>query len=182
MASPPEEDKALAQDKASPPAPHPTPSPQKSDSIRLEVLHQIRAELVAYLGPLPNPETLARFEQIVPGSAARIMNMAESQTIHRQFLEKTVIQAGVQKSWWGLWTGFVIGMTGIIGAVVLGVYDHPIVGGILGSGTIVSLVSVFVIGSKGKREELGEKAAAVQEKPGQSRDTRTGDRETKNPS
>lgn len=43
-----------------------------------------------FLGPLPPPETLAQYEQVLPGSAERIMVMAENQAEHRQSLEETV--------------------------------------------------------------------------------------------
>ena len=43
-----------------------------------------------FLGPLPPPEILAQYEQILPGSAERIMVMAENQAEHRQSLEETV--------------------------------------------------------------------------------------------
>jgi uncharacterized membrane protein len=130
---------------------------------------QIQATLLAQsLGPFPHPDMLARFEQIVPGSAAKIIKMAESQTSHRQSLEKAVVLADVQKSWYGLLCGLIIGMTGIIGTVVLGIFGQPVLGGVLGSSTLVSLVSVFVIGRKKMEAERMEKAKIMteaQEKP-----------------
>ncbi len=41
-----------------------------------------------YAGPLPHPEILEKFEQILPGSADRILKQAEAQTLHRIELEK----------------------------------------------------------------------------------------------
>src|SRR5260370_35815622 len=66
---------------------------QQSEDLRIQILHEITAKLTAeFLGPFPSPDTLARFEQIVPGSAAQIINMAESQVTHRQYLERTVVE------------------------------------------------------------------------------------------
>ena len=38
---------------------------------------------VQFSGPLPDPQNLQRYEQILPGSAERIMAMAETQLAHR---------------------------------------------------------------------------------------------------
>ena len=137
------------------------PAPQLPDDTR-RVLLEIKASLIAeFLGPFPSPDTLARFEQIVPGSAARIISMAESQTAHRQGLERTVIDGDGQRAWYGLWFGFTIGMSGVIGSVILGLCGHPVLGGIFVSGTLVSLASVFVVGNRSRRDEREEKRKAM---------------------
>lgn len=50
------------------------------------VVHQ-ESELVTYeesfRGPLPPPSTLAQYEETLPGSAERLMTMAEVQAEHR---------------------------------------------------------------------------------------------------
>ncbi|WP_165820194.1 DUF2335 domain-containing protein [Microvirga sp. KLBC 81] len=40
-------------------------------------------------GPLPDPETLAAFDQIVPGGAARIFDQFEKEADHRRALERS---------------------------------------------------------------------------------------------
>jgi uncharacterized membrane protein len=42
-------------------------------------------------GPLPPPKSLAQYEELLPGSADRILQMTEGQIAHRQELEKTVV-------------------------------------------------------------------------------------------
>ncbi len=59
-----------------------------------------RAEL--YAGPLPHPDTLSKFEQILPGAADRILKQAEAQTQHRIEIEKMVVSSDIKKSFWGL--------------------------------------------------------------------------------
>jgi len=51
--------------------------------------HLVRQEqtTVAYSGPIPHPNDLARYEEILPGAAERIMKMAELQAEHRRALE-----------------------------------------------------------------------------------------------
>lgn len=142
----------------------PSAVPDVSQKPDITPILQIQATLLAQsLGPFPHPDMLARFEQIVPGSAAKIIKMAESQTSHRQSLEKVVINADIKKSLYGMVCGLAIGMTGLIGAVVLGIFGQPILGGLIGGSTIVSLVTVFVIGKKGQETERMEKAKIMTE-------------------
>lgn len=133
--------------------PSPPKSPQISDILRIEA--SLKAE---FLGPLPSPETLERFEKLVPGSAARIIALAESQTKHRQDLERTVIQGNERRANNGLQAGFVIAMTAMVGAVILGLCGQPWLAGVFVGGTLLSLVSVFVTGTKSQRQEREEKA------------------------
>ena len=151
---------------ASPPMPStsdPAYQPPQVDPAFIgKILLEIQAKLTTeFLGPFPSPETLARLEKIVPGSAGQIIAMAMTQSAHRQHLEKTVVEGDMKKSWYGLWSGFAIGVIGIIGTVLLGIFDHPVLGGILGGGTLVSLVSVFVIGTSRRQAEREGKVQAI---------------------
>lgn len=49
-------------------------------------------------GPLPHPETLAQYEEIIPNGAERIMAMAEKQSAHRIELESMVVKSQVDQS------------------------------------------------------------------------------------
>lgn len=51
-----------------------------------EALMVIRGEM--YSGPIPPPEALARYEEIQPGAADRIIKMAEKQQEHRMSLRQ----------------------------------------------------------------------------------------------
>ena len=61
---------------------------------------QSRAEIisilsVAFSGPHPPPEMLAAYERVVPGLADRLIHQGESQTAHRQAMERELI--GIQR-------------------------------------------------------------------------------------
>jgi len=47
-------------------------------------------------GPIPDPETLAGYNQIVPNAAERILRMAEIEADHRQSLESSTLQANIR--------------------------------------------------------------------------------------
>jgi uncharacterized membrane protein len=58
---------------------------------RAEAIFQAAVEISRFSGPLPHPEDLAKYEQVLPGAADRIIRMAEQQAAHRQNLERAVI-------------------------------------------------------------------------------------------
>jgi uncharacterized membrane protein len=105
---------------------------------------------------------LAEFEKILPGLADRIMRMAEKQSVHRQHLERITVEGDNRRSWAGLRAGLAVGLAAIAGTVLLGIFGSPvaasILGSVLGGGTIVGLVSVFVVGKKGRETEREKKA------------------------
>lgn len=48
-----------------------------------------------YEGPIPHPDALSRYNEIIPGAAERIMAMAERETEHRHSQESKAIQANI---------------------------------------------------------------------------------------
>ncbi len=60
------------------------------------VVHHQKTEM--FSGPLPHPDILQRFNDIVPGAAERILKMAEGQFEHRTALEKKVIESDIARS------------------------------------------------------------------------------------
>jgi Predicted membrane protein (DUF2335) len=51
----------------------------------------VQAQMHQWSGPLPQPEALERYNQIVPSAAERIIRMAETQHDHRIEIEKSVV-------------------------------------------------------------------------------------------
>lgn len=81
------------------------------------------------------------------------MKMAEDQSFHRKELEKRVIDSDIARSKWGQILGFIIAITGLGVSAVVAVYGNAVAGGIIGVGTLASLVGVFMYGSKTRSEE-----------------------------
>ena len=70
---------------------------QGLESGQTEIRKIVHQELLVashelFSGPLPHPEHLREYENILPGSADRVIRMAEDQAKHRQSLEQTVVQ------------------------------------------------------------------------------------------
>lgn len=70
--------------------------PSIPDSNPQTSVVQIQAS--AFSGPLPPPELLAKYNDVIPNGAERIMAMAERQSSHRERLEYRVVDGGVANS------------------------------------------------------------------------------------
>lgn len=108
---------------------------------------------LSFSGPLPPPEVLEKYNNIIPDAAERIFKMAEQQSAHRRSLEAQVIASDIKNSKWGLVFGFIIGFSGIIGSVLTSIYASQLAGGVLGIGSLAALVGVFIYGSQLRKKE-----------------------------
>lgn len=63
----------------------------KNEEVK-QVIHQVFRE-IEFSGPMPPPNILNGYEKILPGAADRILSMAETQSKHRQLMEKKMIEA-----------------------------------------------------------------------------------------
>lgn len=89
---------------------------KKSQKTRSSVIH---AQQVSYSGPLPIPRHFQQYEAILPGAADRILKQAESQTEHRQFIEKQVIASNIKKERIGMYFSFIISISVVIGGILI---------------------------------------------------------------
>ncbi len=69
-----------------------------------------RLEYLEHSGPLPHPEILSGYEKVLPGSADRILKMAEKQQDHRTSIENKLVNAENQSRLLGLGAGFLISL------------------------------------------------------------------------
>jgi uncharacterized membrane protein len=129
----------------------------------------LAAFTASYAGPLPPADQIRAYEEVLPGSADRILAMAERQQEHRHELERVTINEAANRSWWGLRLGFVIALTVIgvgAGAIFTG---HALAGFALIVAQAAVLAGVFVVGRVEQRKERVEKSALTQLPPGQVR-------------
>lgn len=125
------------------------------------VLHGIATSSVSYSGPIPPPHFLREYEEIVPGSAERILAMAENQTNHRIAMEDRALNSGINRSWGGLLSGFVIGMTCLCFGGFGMLSGHETTGFLFGASGLAGLVGVFVVGKYFTAKERTDKDQAM---------------------
>lgn len=128
--------------------------------------HALHVATFEYNGPLPPPEILRRFEDILPGTAERILRQFEVEAEHRRSCEQAMIESEIQRQaeeakayWRGQWFGFLIGCLALSLGTVLAIMAHDwagkIAGGLIGGGGVAGLVGIFVLG---RRYEASEAA------------------------
>lgn len=98
----------------------------------------------SHSGPIPDPESLEHYNNIIPNGADRIMQMAEKQQQHRFSIENKAIKSQTSQSMKGQIFGFIISLFCIIGGIYLTMNNYPIQGGGLIAIT-VSITAIFVI-------------------------------------
>lgn len=118
---------------------------------KTEILKSVSVTMM-HSGPLPDPYTLGAYDKMIPDGADRIMKMAEKQQEHRMSIEKKAIGRQSAQSLIGQIFGFLIGLSGIGCGTFLAYSGETTVGSIIAGGTVVSLVSVFVLGKKRSRQ------------------------------
>jgi uncharacterized membrane protein len=125
----------------------------------LSSVAQITSTTEFYQGPFPHPEFLKKFDEIEPGSSARLFNLIVGQTQHRMGLENRVIDSDIRRSWWGLILGFVVAMSASAAGGLAIWKGSPVAGCSLIGGAILNLAGCFVVGTISRRSERAKKAA-----------------------
>jgi len=136
---------------------------EKRKEIKSLILQQ-RTEICHHQGPIPCPDDLAEYNKIIPNGADRIMQMAEKQQHHRMELENIVVKCQQKQSLRGQTFGLILGITGLLTAAFLGFTGHETIGSIIGGSTVISLVSVFVIGRTKQNTDLKTKKESYNNK------------------
>jgi uncharacterized membrane protein len=111
-----------------------------------------------FSGPLPHPDLIAQYNDVIPNGADRIVSMAERQAEHRQFLEKTTVLSDRNRAYLGMILGFCIVLFfGGCGAYLI-TNGNEIKGFIALFGPLASLVGTFFYSERARRRERLERS------------------------
>ncbi|MDO0950179.1 DUF2335 domain-containing protein [Mammaliicoccus sciuri] len=96
-------------------------------------------------GPLPDADEFDRYEKALPGAGDRILQMAEKEQEHRIELmkqEQTKYYKSNDKiTIVGVISSTIVSISGIVGAVTLGIMGQPWAGGLIGALSLGSIVA-----------------------------------------
>lgn len=120
-----------------------------------------RVQAEFFSGPLPPPSLLAKYNEVVPGGAERILAMAESQSKHRESLESKVVEGNIKSQQRGSLYAFVIAMTTITGGIYLIHTGNDLSGLATVITSLIGLVSVFAYAQYRQSKERTEKSKAL---------------------
>ena len=117
------------------------------------------------VGPLPPPHILKGYNDIVPGAADRLLQMAERQSDHRMEMERAVVSADSRRSYIGLVAAFVLSAGIIGGGLYIIALGHQWPGVLLIGVNVVSLAGVFVYGSRNRRDQQLAVIPTIRQEP-----------------
>jgi uncharacterized membrane protein len=144
-------------------SPIPPPAPRQEQTA----IAQLQAEF--FSGPIPPPSYLARYNDVVPNGADRILAMAERQSAHRESLEAQVVAGNLQAQKQGNSRAFILSLVVILGGIYLMATGKSAWGFAAIITSLTSLVSVFAIARREQRKERVERSAALAEKSARNR-------------
>lgn len=113
---------------------------------------QVRHE-THFSGPLPRPEDLEEYDNIVPGAAERILQMAEKEMQHRHEEDSKLSKNVITTTYLSILVAFLC----VIIISFLSFYamyvGSPAVGGTIAVGAIATVAGVFLAKKKKSKEE-----------------------------
>lgn len=135
-----------------------TPIPSRNNHENSVLLHREQHAEIHRSGPLPSPDDLALYNQIIPNGADRIMKMAENQAEHRQQLEKLALQSNTERSRTGQYLGFILNLVALLGFIYL-TTTQSVIEGLIGTlSTLILGIIYYIVVYHARRKEL-EKAS-----------------------
>ncbi len=121
------------------------------------VLHQE----THFSGPIPPPALLAKYNEVIPNGAERIMAMAERQSAHRERLEARGGDGNVSSQTRAGYFTFIVLVIAIIGGMFLLHEGKSVVGLSTIIASIGGVAGVFFYSKREQRKERVEKAALM---------------------
>ena len=127
--------------------PENNPQAKNFSQVKLQQLEIISS------GPIPSPQILQQYNQIVPDAAERIMRMAEKQSDHRIDLERKVVDSNIIKSYVGMGLATIIAVYGLYIAKEISVNGNPWAAAIIAALDLGGLISVAIYNVLSQRKE-----------------------------
>ena len=124
----------------------------QSSAISQEILEQLPEEAkIAVIqseftsGPLPSPSLFGKYDEILPGSANRILEHFEREQHHRHGQENRALD--FQNKWVsrGQHLGFTLGISAIIGSAVCAYFGQTLVAiFVVGGASLAAIVAAWI--------------------------------------
>ena len=103
-------------------------------------------QAASFSGPLPPPALYAQYEEILPGSAERMMAGFEREQSQRHDWDNKLLDYQAKEISRGQWMAFGLGALAILGAIFCAYIGQPWVAGVLVGTSLVGIVTTFIKG------------------------------------
>jgi uncharacterized membrane protein len=130
------------------------PEPARREIV--QAFHEIVEVAMSYQGPLPPPAMLRSYDDVVPGTAERIVAMAEREQQHRHRWEREALSADRWYAMVSLTAGWSVAVALAMAAAAAGIWGDWRVGVALAATSATGMVWKLV---QGRSEERDQKAA-----------------------
>ena len=112
-------------------------------------------------GPVPPAELLAGYNRELPDGANRLFTLVETQSAHRQEIEKAIIGTQNTVTRRGQWIAlFLVLLLTAVGGY-FGYLGQAVLAGTIFTTTIVAVATVFLAGKRTQTRDLDKKAKAL---------------------
>lgn len=95
-------------------------------------------------GPLPPSEELKKYDEIVPGAAKTIIDMAVKEQSHRINLVEYGATNEIKQANLGKWLAFIVSTFAIGGSIFLAMEGHSVIAGLLVAPAVFSLAGRLI--------------------------------------
>ena len=119
---------------------------QEDQTIELTASSVLQSS--TFSGPLPPPEALTQYENVLPGAAERIFQMAERELRHRQSIEGTIVNGDSRRAYLGIALGTLVALCALGAAAYAISQGEAWVGGGIAVVDIGSIVGAYIYGTR----------------------------------
>ena len=102
------------------------------------------AALRSYRGPMPPPDYVKGYEDLVPGAAREILDIVKKQSSHRMNMEQMIIKHGVNHETRGQWIALFLLLICIGASIWLGLTGHEVLAAIFLTPSVLGAIALFV--------------------------------------
>ncbi|MCB2263853.1 MAG: DUF2335 domain-containing protein [Candidatus Thiosymbion ectosymbiont of Robbea hypermnestra] len=131
-----------------------------------EIQGEVAVIRTSFTGPLPLPDILQKYDQVLPGLTDRIVRMAEAEGNHRRTQESQALEAEIENDHKlvdayikevriGQQFAFVIAVVALCLGSYVAVNGGEFAGAVIGAGGLIGIVTAFIQGRRknGSAEE-----------------------------
>ncbi|NJO53846.1 MAG: DUF2335 domain-containing protein [Bacteroidales bacterium] len=138
---------------------------------KTKVVQQVAAAVLEFSGPLPPPSMLAGYDAVVPGSAERLLKMAEESLQHAHAMDRELVAhqnrtLACEQTY--RMSGLILGFLAVIAVLALaGIFawlGYPWLAAAFGGVTVAAVATAFVRGRFAARQ--AESATPAKPAPG----------------
>ena len=107
-----------------------------------------------FSGPLPSPQDLAEYEQILPGVSEKLLRLVEERQKHRLEVEKAVVSHEASDARWRLIVALTFTLVSFLAGVYLSLRRVEFPATVLFCGSIAMWTVTFVTSRKPRKREM----------------------------